>query len=104
MLSRQDTVKLIRCISRTHLRQTDKERIQHFLEKDVPWDHLKILAEMEGVSGLLYHHLKTPGLVDFLPKSHIGHFENSYRQTTKHTLAIVEKAEAIASRLEQAPR
>ena len=102
MLSRQDTVKFIRCISRTHLRQIDKERIQHFLKKDVPWDHLKILAEMEGVSGLLYHHLKTPGLVDFLPKSHIGHFENSYRQTTKHTLAIVEKAEAIASRLEQA--
>jgi hypothetical protein len=74
----------------------------HFLKQNAPWDHLGMLAEMEGVGGLLYHHLKTLGLLGSLPKAVIRHLENTYGQTRKQTLAVVAKAEALSSRLEQA--
>ncbi|MBC8459499.1 MAG: nucleotidyltransferase family protein, partial [Deltaproteobacteria bacterium] len=102
MLSRQETVRFIRCISKTHLSQADMDHMLHFLKKDVPWDYLGALAEMEGIAGLLYYRLKTSDLVDYLPKSFIGRLENTYRQTKKHTLAILAKAEALSSSFEEA--
>ncbi len=102
MLSRQETVKFIRCISKTQLRQTDMDHMLQFLKKDVPWDYLGALAEMEGVAGLLYQHLKTLALFGYLPKSLIGRLENTYHQTKKHTLAILKETEDLSPRFEQA--
>ncbi len=102
MLSREETVKFIRCISKTQLSQADMDHMLHFLQKDVHWDYLRVLAEMEGVAGLLYYHLKASGMVDYLPNSFIKKLENTYQQTAKHTLAILSKVEALASKLEEA--
>jgi len=102
MINKQETVKFIRCISKTQLRQTDMEHMLQFLKKDVPWDYLGALAEMEGVAGLLYYHLKASDMVDYLPRSFIKKLENTYQQAAKHTLAILSEAKALASKLEEA--
>jgi len=78
------------------------DHMLQFLKKDVPWDYLGALAEMEGVAGLLYKHLKTLDLFGYLPKSLIGRLENTYHQTKKHTLAILKETEDLSSRFEQA--
>jgi len=78
------------------------DHVLHFLQKDVSWENFGMLAEMEGVSGLLYHHLKTLGLLDVLPKSFTGSIENAYHQTKQHTLAIAAEVRALSARLEDA--
>jgi len=101
-VSKRETARFIRCISKTHLSQADMDHMLHFLQKDVHWDYLRALAEMEGVAGLLYYHLKALDLLDYLPKSFIERLGNTYNQTKRHTLAILSKVEALASKLEGA--
>jgi len=102
MVSQPDMAQFLRCVSRTHLRKTDVDCMLHFLQKDIHWEHLVMLAETEGVAGLLFHHLKNRGLIDLLSKSILRNLENTYHQTTQNTLAIVAKAVALSALLKQA--
>lgn len=98
----QDITKFLRCVSKVHLNDADKEFILHFSQREVPWESLGELAEMEGVSGFLYHHLKNLGLVRVLPNSFTETIENTYHQTRQRTRAIAAEARALSARLEEA--
>jgi hypothetical protein len=78
------------------------DHIGHFLKKDVPWEHLVMLAKAEGVAGLLYHQLKDKGLIDLLPGSFLKNLEITYEQTTRNTLAVVAKAMALSALIKRA--
>lgn len=98
----QDIVKFLWHSSRMHLRQEDTGYILDFVKRDVPWKDLTMLAVAEGVAGLLYHHLKRPEFVNFVPGSAIRELEEIYFHTKKYCLAYLKEAEALSVRLEQA--
>ena len=102
MATWQDLVKFIQCVSRTHLTQNEVDHVFRFVKKDVPWDHLVVLAGMQGVDGFVYCHMNHLGLLNILPKSVLGQLEGGYAQTRKHTIAILNEAEALSPRLEKA--
>ena len=58
MITWRELSGFLRAISRIHLTKVHRDRIERFLRKDLPWEPLVALAEMEGVSGFLHHHLK----------------------------------------------
>jgi len=102
MVAWQDLIKFIQCVSRKYLSQDDVDHVLRFAKKDVPWDHLVILAGMQGVDGFVYYHMNYLGLLNILPESVLGKLEGSYAQTRKRTLAILNEAEVLSSSLEQA--
>ena len=97
-----DLIKFLRAISRTTLGEQEAEFIRQFCQRDVPWDNLAALAQMQGVAGLLYLHLKAMSLHGMLPHSFAEQIVNTYRQTKQHTLAIAAEAKALSVRLEEA--
>jgi len=102
MVGWQDLIKFLRCVSKTCLTEKEVEFIRGFSQGEVPWESLRALAEMEGVSGLLYHHLKTLDLLDGLPQSLAGPIQKTYLRTKQHTLAIAAEAKALSARLDEA--
>lgn len=102
MVGWQDLIKFLRCVSKTCLTEKEVEFIRGFSQGEVPWESLRALAEMEGVSGLLYHHLKTLDLLDGLPQSLIASIQKTYLRTKQHTLAIAAEAKALSARLDEA--
>ena len=102
MVRWHDLTRFLRCISRTTLGEQEAEFIQRFCQRQVPWDNLAALAQMQGVAGLLYHHLKALGLLNNLPDYVIGQIDASYKKTKQHTLAIVDEMQRLSKRLENA--
>jgi len=90
-----EMVQFIRCLSRIHLRETDKDFIADFVKQDVPWEHLVSFAELEGVAGFLYHHLRQLRLAG-LPKPTLKQLENITLQSAKNSLAIIVEARALS--------
>jgi len=78
------------------------DHVFRFVKKEVPWDHLVILAGIQGVDGFVYYHLNRLGLLNSLPESVSGQLEGSYGRTRKHTLAILNEAQVLSARIEQA--
>ena len=97
-----DLIGFLWCVSKIQLREKDRELILQFSQGGAPWESVGALAEMNGVSGLLYHHLKTLGLISILPESFTRQIENSYRKTKESTLAIVAEAKALSRICEDA--
>ena len=102
MVAWQDLVKFIQCVSRNHLSRTEVDHVLRFVKKEVPWDHLVILAGIEGVDGFVYYHMNRMGLLKSLPKSVLPKLKDSYARTRKRTLAILNEAEVLSTRLEKA--
>jgi Uncharacterised nucleotidyltransferase len=102
MLAWQDLIKLIQSVSRKQLSQADVDHVFRFVKKEVPWDHLVGLAGIEGVDGFVYYHMNRLGLLNSLPKSVLPKLEESYARTRKRTLAILNEAEVLSTRLEKA--
>ena len=97
-----DIVKFIRCVSRRHLKRAEKDYVRHFVKKDVPWENLAALAELDGVAGFFYYHLKDLDLFDAVSKTALNRLENRYNQTKEYILAVIANAGALADKLEQA--
>lgn len=95
-------VEFIQCVSRKHLRQAEVDHVFRFVKKEVPWDNLVGLAGIEGVDGFVYYHMNRLGLLNSLPKSVLPKLEDSYARTRKRTRAILNEAEVLSTRLEQA--
>jgi len=102
MVAWQDLVKFIQCVSRKHLSRAEVDHVFRFVKKEVPWDHLVILAGIQGVDGFVYYHMNRLGLLSSLPKSVPDQLEDSYARTRKRTLAILNEAEVLSTRLEHA--
>jgi hypothetical protein len=102
MVGWNDLIKFLRCISRIQLKDKDKESVLRFSRRDVPWESLGALAEMEGITGFLYHHMKSLGLLGMLPKSLKGSIQEIYNQTKQHTLAVAAEAKSLSARVEKA--
>jgi putative nucleotidyltransferase-like protein len=102
MLAWQDLIKFIQSVSRKQLSRADVDHVFRFVKKEVPWDHLVILAGIEGVDGFVYYHMNRLDLLNSLPKSVLHKLEESYARTRKRTLAILNEAETLSIRLEHA--
>ncbi len=101
MISWKDLIRFIRCISRTNIDTGEKEYILRFSEKEVPWENLVMIAEMEGVTGFLHVHLKQLGLLDRLPDPTRIFLEDIYQQTRRRTLAYISEMKAFSKILEK---
>jgi len=93
-----EMVQFIRCLSRRQLREADKDFIADFLKQDVPWEHLVSFAELEGVAGFLYHHLRHSSPAE-PPKPTLKQLENITLQSAKNSLAIIVEARALSAML-----
>ncbi|MCD4717740.1 MAG: nucleotidyltransferase family protein [Desulfobacterales bacterium] len=102
MVAWQDLIKFIQSVSRKQLSRADVDHVFRFVKKEVPWDHLVVLAGIEGVDGFVYYHMNRLGLLNSLPKSVLPKLEESYARTRKRTLAILKEAEVLSTRLEKA--
>ena len=102
MVTWNDLIKFLRSISRTRLKGREREYISLFCKREVPWDNLLMMAEMEGVSGLLYFNLKNSGILSSLPDSFSGPLENICGRIREQTTSIMDEAEALSKRFKQA--
>ncbi len=102
MVAWQDLIKFIQCVSRKQLRPADVDHVFRFVKQEVPWDHLVALAGIEGVDGFVYYQMNRLGLLNSLPKPVLPQLEDSYARTRKRTLAILNEAEVLSTRLEKA--
>jgi len=102
MVTWHDMIGFLRCISRTHLTRADRDHILHVVKKDVPWGHLAILADWDGVAGLLYYNMKHLDLLHLFPEPALGQLEGIYTHTRKRSLDILSEAEALSLALERA--
>jgi hypothetical protein len=95
-------VTCIGCISRKNLTRAEEDHVLRFANQDVPWDHFVALASMHGVDGFIYYHMNNLGLLNRLPQPVLGRLEETYARTRKHSLAILQEAEALSLRFEKA--
>ncbi len=93
-------VRFIRCLSRIHLREADKGFITTFLKSESPWEHVVILAEWEGVAGLICHHLRH-SFPTLPPKSTLKQLEDITLENTRHALSIIAEAKTLSARLDR---
>lgn len=96
MVSWKDIIGFLRCISRTGLGPGGKERIVRFSGEEVPWENVRMIAEMEGVSGFLHVHLLRLELLNRLPPTTRASLEKSYERTTERTLAYVAEMKSLS--------
>ena len=73
-----------------------------FSIKDVPWDHVVMLAGIQGVDGFVYSHMKHLGLLNMLPDEVLGKLEESYTRTRKRAISILNEAKILSSLFQQA--
>lgn len=102
MVAWQDIIRFIRCISRISINERESQYILHFSRKEVPWKNIAMIMEMEGVSGLLYIHLKNLGLLGKLPTAFELSLEKVYQRTKDQTLTFVAEAKALSAKFKQA--
>lgn len=102
MVRWHDLIQFLRCVSKIHLSEKDKEFIFRFSQKKVRWEGVGALAEMNGVSGLLFYHLKHLGLCGTLPTSFRASIERAYSQSKRRTIDIVVEAGKLSKVLERA--
>ncbi len=93
-------VQFIRAISRLHLDSNHQQVLREFCGQDVPWEQLILMAETEGVDGLLYHHLsRYPELrVSEPAKSRLAETFSAHRCRQED---ILTEAECISDHLER---
>lgn len=101
MVEGRDMVRFLRCISRRELREADGDFIADFLKRDLPWEHLLMLAKNEGVDGLLCHHLIGSGLMP-PPGSVLRQLKERDREITNYSLAAITEAKSLSARLSEA--
>ena len=99
MTGQADMIRFIRCLSIKRPREADQRFIQNYLKKDIPWDYLLTTAKWEGVSGLLFSHLKSPRLINDVPQKVIRCLENIYLATDAQNRASLSKIESLSHRL-----
>jgi hypothetical protein len=100
MIYWQDMVRFVRTISRLHLEPDHRRFIVDFCKKEVPWEPLILLAESEGVDGLLYHHLSRFDEIK-IPESAKNGLAKRYKKHQRNQAAILKEAERISQKLEQ---
>jgi hypothetical protein len=88
------------CLSRKELGQAEVSYLSNFGHKDIPWQSLILLAEMEGVAGFLYLHLKDSALFN-LPQPMIEELHRIYSKTYDSTLETIKEMKALSNQLAQ---
>lgn len=96
-----DLIQFLRCVSRNKLGEQEAEFIKRFCQKEVPWNGLAGLAQMAGVAGFLYLHLKALGLLKDLPDCLINQIEAGYQKTVQQTFEIIHEMRGLSERLEE---
>ena len=99
MIYWQDMVRFIRAVSRIQLGPDQKQFVSQFVKEPVPWEHLILLAQSEGVDGLLYHHLNHLDEIA-IPESIWDRLKDTYQTYRQTQLNIEKEAEFISYHLE----
>jgi hypothetical protein len=101
MATWQELLRFLYTISRSHLRPVDADAIHGFCRKDIPWEHLYLFAENEGVAGLLYYHLHNLDSLHFLPEFANKKLAENYRAVAQSNRFILSEMADLAERLER---
>lgn len=100
MVSWYHIIGILHCLSRRELGQAAVDYLSKFGDKDIPWQSLLLLAEMEGVAGFLHLHLKDSNL--FVPPQPIlEELERIFCKTRNDTIGTMDEMEALSNRLVQ---
>ena len=102
MTNRNDMIRCLRCLSIGRPREADRRFVRDFLRKGVSWGTLLGLAHCNGVSGLLYAHLRTPDLMPFVPGTVARNLEQAFLETAAQVQATLSELESLAQRIESA--
>jgi hypothetical protein len=92
--------QFLRAVARVHLREIDVETVLRFHFKQVPWNSVLALAEMEGITGFLYRHRHSfsAGASEAI----LSKLAFRYEAIRTHTTGLMEEVGRIAARLEHA--
>ena len=99
MIYWQDMKRFIRVISRIHPDPNQERFILQCLDQDVPWEQLILLAQSEGVDGLLYHHLNHLGVG--IPEASWACLRDIYIGYKRNHERITDEAQLISDHLQQ---
>ena len=100
MIYWQDMVRFIRVMSRIDLDPDQKRYCRKFLHQDVPWEQLILLAQSEGVDGLLYHHLCRLDGVG-IPEAYRDGLKNRHSEYRRNQASMIDAARCISEHLQQ---
>ena len=100
MIYWEDMKRFIRVISRIHPDSNQEKFILHFLGQDVPWEQLILLAQSEGVDGMVYHHLCHLDGVS-IPEAHWHCLRDMYLGYQRNRANIIKEAQFISEHLQQ---
>jgi hypothetical protein len=100
MVSWYHIIGILHCLSRRELGQAAVDYLSRFVDKDIPWQSLLLLAEMEGVAGFLHLHLKDSNLFA-PPQSIVEELDRIYRKIHDHTMQTMYEMEAFSNKLVQ---
>lgn len=89
-------INLLKHISKCNLDHNDRILLSNFFKLNIFLESLIPLAHNNGVAGLLFYHLNTQGLKNYLNKPDLDYLENIYVQTTQNSLALMAKASEIS--------
>lgn len=92
-------VRFIRTISRIHIGPDQKRVVAKFLQNDVPWNNLILLARSEGVDGFLYHHLSHLNDIS-QPTQALNQLKQSYLSYQQTRIHFENEAEFMSYQLE----
>ena len=99
MIYWEDMKRFIRVISKIHPDSTQERFILQFLDQDVPWEQLILLAQSEGVDGLLYLHLCRYGVS--IPEASWGCLRDMHLGYQRNQAKIIKEAQFISEHLQQ---
>ncbi|RJQ60339.1 MAG: hypothetical protein C4530_07930 [Desulfobacteraceae bacterium] len=99
MISWQDMIRAVRAVSRLHPDSNRKRFLFGFFDREVPWEQLILLAESEGVDGLLYHHLCGLG-VPSVPEAIMERLKKNHERNIRQEEELRKEAEFISAILD----
>lgn len=102
MTTWKNLIEFIQCLSQQKLTQAEVEYVLSFAKKDVPWDHVVMLASMQGVDGFVYDHIYHEGLLNVLPYHISNQLEDNYHKNRERAIRIINEARVLSSNLQQA--
>ena len=97
-----DLVRFIRLISRTRLNPPESAELLRLAERDLPWEQLVGIADLEGVAGLFYDNLKKFDLLGLLPKPCLNRLQSEFESARNRYLALLDEMACLSSGLGEA--
>ncbi|NET24091.1 nucleotidyltransferase family protein [Okeania sp. SIO1I7] len=82
--------ELLLCCARTYLDAKNSEKLKNLLQKDIDWEYLIEIANLEGVIPLLYWNLNTI-CPESVPQATLSKLKDNFYATTSYNLTLTSE-------------